>query len=587
MFRSLMLFAALMLLSLPGQAVDGLTTVAERSGFVETGRYAEVPELCAAFAAKYPDAVRCETFGTSPEGRPMKLLIATRSGALTQEAAKAEQLPVLLIQGGIHAGEIDGKDAGFLVLRELLDGQVAKGALDKLVLLFVPVFNVDGHERFGAWNRPNQRGPREMGWRATAQNLNLNRDYVKAEAPEMQAMLTLINRWDPILYADLHVTDGAQFEHDVSFSIEPQHGNDPGLRAIGRALRGDLLNKLSAAGSLPLGFYPEFVETDNPASGFAEEVPLPRFSIAYQALRNRIGLLVETHSWKDYPTRVRVTRNSIIATVELTVRDGRRWLAEAAKADARSAQLGGDRLAVTWEAAGAPRTIAFRGYAYTRTLSAVSGQWMTRYDESRPQVWKVPLRDQVQPKLEVLLPKAGYWVPAAFASRVADKLALHGIRYQRIEAAQPAAKVDAFRAETVELATKIFEGHVQLTLKGRWQPETRAIPAGSLFVPIDQPLARVVVALLDPQAPDSLANWGYFAAAFEPKEYLENYVAEDIARAQLAADPALKAAFEARLAGDPAFAASGEQRLAFFARRHSTWDERFNLYPVLRADTAP
>jgi len=210
MLQSRMRCAAMlaMLLSLPVQAAAPITTVAERSGFVETGRYDEVPAQCTAFAAKYPDAVRCETFGTSPEGRPMKLLIATRSGAFTSEAAQSKQLPVLLIQGGIHAGEIDGKDAGFLALREMLDGQVAKGALDTLVLLFVPVFNVDGHERFGAWNRPNQRGPREMGWRATAQNLNLNRDYMKADAPEMQAMLALINRWDPILYADLHVTDG-------------------------------------------------------------------------------------------------------------------------------------------------------------------------------------------------------------------------------------------------------------------------------------------------------------------------------------------------------------------------------------------
>ena len=94
-----------------------------------------------------------------------------------------------LIQGGIHAGEIDGKDAGFLALREALDGKAAPGALDRQVLVFVPVFNVDGHERFGRWNRPNQRGPEEMGWRTTAQNLNLNRDYVKADAPEMQAML--------------------------------------------------------------------------------------------------------------------------------------------------------------------------------------------------------------------------------------------------------------------------------------------------------------------------------------------------------------------------------------------------------------
>src|SRR5690606_10540754 len=112
-----------------------------------------------AFAARYPEAVRCIEFGTTPEGRPMQALVVTRSGARTPGQARAANLPVVLIQGGIHAGEIDGKDAGFLALREVLDGKAAQGALDRLVLIFVPVLNIDGHERFGAWNRPNQNGP--------------------------------------------------------------------------------------------------------------------------------------------------------------------------------------------------------------------------------------------------------------------------------------------------------------------------------------------------------------------------------------------------------------------------------------------
>ncbi|MBC7657581.1 MAG: peptidase M14, partial [Frankiaceae bacterium] len=176
--------------SADARAADkALTTVAERSGFRQTGRYDEVLSLCSAFQARYPDAVRCFSFGRTPEGRPMMAMAVSRTGALDASQAAARGLPVMLVQGGIHAGEIDGKDAGFLALRQVLEGKAAKGALDKQVLLFVPVFNIDGHERFGPWNRPNQRGPEQMGWRTTAQNLNLNRDYMKAEAPEMQAML--------------------------------------------------------------------------------------------------------------------------------------------------------------------------------------------------------------------------------------------------------------------------------------------------------------------------------------------------------------------------------------------------------------
>src|SRR5262249_18265029 len=154
----------------------------------------------------------------------------------------------------IHAGEIDGKDAGFLALREALEERSPASKLDKLVAIFVPVFNADGHERFGRWNRPNQRGPEEMGWRVTAQNYNLNRDYAKADTPEMQAMLRLVEAWDPLLTVDLHVTDGAMFEHDVSIQVEPGHAGDESLRKAGIALRDAVIGELAAQGSLPVPF---------------------------------------------------------------------------------------------------------------------------------------------------------------------------------------------------------------------------------------------------------------------------------------------------------------------------------------------
>src|SRR5258707_3976264 len=185
-----------------------LATVAEESGFRKTGRTDEVTRLCAAFAATWPRAVHSLEFGRSAGGRPMRALIACR--------ADVGKVPVLMLQAGIHPGESDGKDAGFIALRELLGETAAPGVLERIAILFVPVFNVDGHERFGRWNRPNQNGPEEMGWRTTGQNLNLNRDYAKADAPEMQAMLRLLEASDPLLYVDLHVTDGAQFQYDVT-----------------------------------------------------------------------------------------------------------------------------------------------------------------------------------------------------------------------------------------------------------------------------------------------------------------------------------------------------------------------------------
>ncbi|WDI95085.1 M14 family metallopeptidase [Xanthomonas campestris] len=574
----------LLLTSAPAAlTAEPLTTVAERSGFVQTGRFDEVIALCDAFARRYPQAVRCINFGTTPEGRPMKALVVSTSGALDAASAAQRTLPVVLVQGGIHAGEIDGKDAGFLALRELLDGTAGKGVLDKVVWIFVPVFNVDGHERFGAWNRPNQRGPEQMGWRTTAQNLNLNRDYVKADAPEMQAMLRLVQQWDPLMYVDLHATDGAQFEHDVSVQVEPVHAGDAALRKDGTRWRDAVIADLAKQGSLPLPYYPSLVREDDPSSGFADDVSPPRFSHGYFLLRNRFGMLVETHSWKQYPVRVRVTRNAIVSVLQQAARHGTQWLADAHAADQRASALAGHLEPLSYAAGPGTRTVAFRGYAYTRTPSPVSGALMTRYDERTPQIWKVPLRDQIAPDVTVEAPRGGYLVPAAQAALVADTLRLHGITFQTLTQAGNRA-VQSFRADTATFAARSNEGHQGLAVSGQWHAERRAVPAGSLFVPIAQPKARLVMAILEPQAPDSLLQWGLFNLAFERKEYMEDYVAEDVAREMLVRDPALKTQFEQRLASDPAFAADPQARLEFFYRLHPSWDERYRLYPVLRTD---
>lgn len=568
-------------------ADDALATESERSGFQRTGRYAEVARLAAAFQARYPDRVRTLDFGTTPEGRPMQLLVVTATGAFDPAEARRRGLPVVLVQGGIHAGEIDGKDAGFLALRQVLEGQAAPGALEKLVWLFVPVFNVDGHERFGAWNRPNQRGPEQMGWRTTAQNFNLNRDYVKADAPEMRAMLRLVQAWDPLAMVDLHATDGAQFEHDISIQVEPLHAGDPGLRAIGRAWRDAVIDDLARQGSRPLAFYPSFVEMDNPASGFADDVPPPRFSHGYFLLRNRLGMLVETHSWKPYPERVRITRNTIVSVLGQMAAHGAQWRREADAADTRAAKLGGRSEPLAWKAGEHARTVDFLGYAYTRTPSDVSGALMTRYDETTPQVWHVPLRDDVVPSLSTVAPRAGYLVPPAWAAFVQPSLEAHGVAFHRLDAAWPAAPVQAFRTDAPKFGAASMEGRQRLSLEGAWAPEPRDVGAGALYVPLAQPLARLVLALFEPQAPDSLAAWGGFNVAFERKEYMEDYVAEDVARAMLADDPALRDEFQRRLAADPAFAGDAGARLDFFYRRHPAWDERYGLYPVLRLDQPP
>lgn len=580
-----------------------LRTIAEESAFRQTGRTDEVERLSAAFAQRWPEAVRSFEYGRSVEGRPMRALIASRTGALTPAEIRKHRIPLVMIQAGIHPGESDGKDAGFITLREMLEGSLAPGLLERIAILFVPAFNTDGHERVGRWNRPNQNGPEETGWRTTAQNLNLNRDYTKADSPEMQAMLRLIAEWDPLVCADMHVTDGADFEPDISIQVEPINQGDEILRPEGLRMRGELIAHLESRGAMPLPFYPDFARTDDPTSGFVLTVYSPRFSTGYFAQRNRFTVLVETHSWKPYEHRVRISGDTIIGLAQTVDRNGANWLTLTNAADVAAARLGGKSLtldyASSWRETGKAgqdlveretsggNLIDFKGYAYTRTHSEISGTLVTKYDPSTPQIWRVPLRDTVTPSVAVTAPEGGYVVPAAYAALVSEKLAAHGISFETLAKPVDVAKAQAFRATKVSFTAAPFEGRMRLAVEGAWHEERCRVTSSVLFVPIAQPLARVIVALLEPQGPDSLVAWGFFNACFEQKEQLEPYVAEVIAQQALASNPALREAFQKRLHSDSAFAADPAARLDFFWRHHASWDREYNRYPVIRVAGRP
>jgi Zinc carboxypeptidase len=575
-------FATSLLLTPAWATPESLTTVAERTNFRQTGRYSEVIDLCDAFSKHWPKSVRTETFGTTPEGRPMLALVVSTSGVLTPNETRVQNKPVVLFQGGIHAGEIDGKDAGFLALRHLLKSN--HPALKNVTVVFVPVFNVDGHEQFGPWNRPNQVGPEEMGWRVTSQNLNLNRDYTKADTPEMKAMLGLLDRWDPALYVDLHATDGAQFQPDVAILVAPMFAGDPKLQPLAKALQNDTIEQLKRQGSMPLAFYPSFKDYKNPASGFEDGAYPPRFSTGYWALRNRLAVLVETHSWKDYATRVRVSKNTVQDLIEIASQNGEEWMRSEAEADLRSKALGGETITLNFETTDRKTIIEFPGYAYTVTPSEISGSDALLYDPGTPQTWKLPFYGEVVPDVTVPAPKGGYLVPPAHAAWLAERLKAHGITFRTLTNNQETSNLEVFRAEQVKFSTKPSEGHQTASIVGNWKPERRPVSAGTLFVPIAQPKSRLVMALLEPRASDSYAHWGFFNAHFEQKEYLEDYVAEQVAKDMLETKPEVAEEFRRLLKTDPEFAKDSTARLDFFYQRHASWDTRKNLYPIMRTE---
>jgi hypothetical protein len=562
-----------------------LQTHAERSRYAETGPAAEVDTLARALVRRFRGRVRAERFATSAEGRPLWILAASDDGTLTPERARRRGRPVVFALAGIHPGEIDGKDAGFQLLRELLEGTALPGVLREVTFVFVPIFNPDGHEHSSPHHRPNQNGPRTQGWRTNARNLNLNRDWMKADSPEMRALLPVLGDWDPLVFLDLHVTDGAHFQPDVSLLVAPLIEGPPPMQALARVLQDEIHAELRAGGHLPLDFYPSLVREDDPASGFSRTVYPPRFSHTYWGLRHRLAVLVETHSWKDYRTRVATTRDVLAAALRSVQTHGKAWRSGMHGLDRDSARKPPAALDLAFAAAEGSEPIDFPGYAYDRAPSPVTGGTYLRFHLDRPEVWRVPLRSRMVPTTSVQLPRGGWAVPPGWAAVVGPTLERHGIEHRALSRATP-AKVSAFELTDSRPAGAPYEGRQRLDPAGGWSaPQTQELPRGTLVVPLAQARAELAAHLLEPTAPDSLLAWGTFNAAFQQQEYVEAYLLEPWAEAQLGSDAALRAAFEERLR-DPAFAGDPDARRRFFLLRHPSYDQRIRRAPVLRL-TAP
>ena len=569
-------------------ATTDWTTPAEAAHFRTTPSYADTLAYLQRLQQAAPTMIHLETFGTTPQGRPMTVVIASGDGTFEPAAAHAAHKPVVLVQAGIHPGEIEGKDAGLMLLRDAAVTHKYPHLLDHVVLVYIPVFSVDGHENSSPYHRINQNGPESMGFRGQSQYLNLNRDYVKAEAPEMLAWLKLWQKWLPDFLIDVHTTDGADYQYDLTWYTEDPHKLDPAIDAWQRhAIVDEALPAYEKRGHLA-SIYLEFKDGRDPRKGIVNFGSGPRFSTGYAALQNRPALLIETHMLKPYATRVQATYDLVELMLQQIDRHPATLLAATAKADADTIARVHDaaaRVPLTFKPDPQSTTFELKGYAFTISHSDISDSNWIQYDPRQPKTYDIANWNGLLPDLSIV-PPAAYAVPPQWTA-IIDKLDAHGIRYMRLDRAATTG-AEAYQLDDPAWASKPFEGHLMLrhfTLHAASGEFT--LPAGTLIVPLDQRAANVAIQLLEPQAPDSLLQWGLLDAIFEAKEYGEPRVVEKLAREMLAKDPALQVEFEKKLRSDAAFAASPAARLQFFFER-SPWyaAQHVGAYPVLRLDLA-
>ena len=562
---------------------DDWQTLAEQTDYQKSWRYAETIAY-AQKLAKVSPLIEYKSFGKSGEGREMPLLIAATDKDFTPEKAKKSGKAIVFIQAGIHSGEIDGKDAGFALLRDIAITKTRADLLKDVVIIFVPIYNVDGHELTSKFNRINQNGPDEMGFRATSTNLNLNRDYMKADAPETRAWLALWNDWKPDFFIDCHVTDGADFRYNVTYEYAHFQEVSPAIKDwMDTHFDGNVVPKVESEGNL-LTHYIEFAGREV-TGGVATFIATPRFATGYTPLRNRAGLLIETHSYKPYKSRVRGTYDILRYTIEEINQNKKSLFETNKKAETETIERGKTydanrqfplRLEITKKST----PFDFKGVEYKIEDSDISGAKRIIYG-TKPLDITIPKFDEAKISASVA-PPLFYIIPPQWQD-VIGVLAAHNIKFQRTN--KPLKfDIESYRFSDVKFANASFESRVTLSFKTIPTTEKREFPANSVIVPLDQEAANVAIHLLEPMSPDSFMYWGFFNAIFEQKEYGEGYVIEKMAREMLAKNPELKREFEEKLK-DEKFAKNPNARLNFFYERSPYYDKRIGLYPVGRITT--
>jgi hypothetical protein len=437
-----------------------------------------------------------------------------------------------------------------------------------------------------------------MGWRTNSENLNLNRDYMKAQTPETRAFLTLFNKWQPDFFFDNHVTDGADYQYDITYSVPHGPDQSPEMSAwVTKSLFPYVDESVSKTGHV-IGPYVDPIDPNDLAKGLKINQSTPRFSDGYLLIRNRPGMLVEMHMLKDYKTRVTGNYELMRATLEVINRDADALVAMNRRADHEMSRAAGRDMVLRWVATGETQPFDFKGYKYTVTKSDLSGDKWVQYSHESVTM-TIPMQSGMKVTRSVKLP-AAYIVPSAW-QQVIDVLNAHGVKMQTLPA-PTAFDVQVYRCPTPKWMSAPFEGRHAATFSGEGIGDTQStvpretyaepfcttknervsFPKGSVIVPVNQAAGKVAAEWLEPEAPDSALTWGFFDSIFEQKEYGEGYVMEKVARDMIAKDPALKAEFDKKVQSDPAFAASPAARLNWFYKRSPWWQEMDGRYPVGR-----
>jgi len=510
------LIAAHLLIPAPGAAqtapAAGPRTTAEATDYAATSTFAEVISFIRELQRLSP-FLRAETLCTSTEGREVPLLVIGKPVPQDPLALRYDKRIVVYFQANIHAGEVEGKEATLMLARDvLLDPRLPY--LDRIVLLIAPIFNADGNDKMDPRNRPGQVGPEKgSGVRHNGQNLDLNRDAMKLESPELRGLVrNVLVRWDPLLLVDCHTTNGSYHEEPVSYSGPLSPNGDPALVAYVRDKMlpavDATLEKKHGTLSIPYGDPVDFRDMEKGWQNFSHQ---PRYLTNYIGLRNRLAILDENYSYADFRTRVLGNYNLLRSILDYCAANAPELARLVAEADARTVERGlapkeTDTFGLDIEARALPDKVTVRGYE-TEVIPREGSPFPQLKRTDRKRTYVMPYFADFFPKRSVRLPCA-YLIPV-FDPAIPVKLRQHGLAVERLTEAVT-LEAEAFRLKEIKGAERLFQGHRTNAVTGEYAVETRQFPKGTLLVRTAQPLGRLASYLLEAESDDGLLFWNFF-----------------------------------------------------------------------------
>ncbi|MET3131030.1 hypothetical protein AAKU55_001288 [Oxalobacteraceae bacterium GrIS 1.11] len=555
-----------------------LRTTYELGNKNQTTTWLECVDFYKALAARFPLLLRFEQIGLSDAGVPIHAGVVSADGVFDRAAIKRAGRTVFFNNNGIHPGEPEGIDACMALVRDLCVEPERLAALGSTVLLFIPIYNVDGCLNRADTSRVNQDGPEQFGFRGNSRHLDLNRDFIKCDSLNAQVFNQLLSNWQPDVMVDTHTSNGADYPYTMTL-IHTQADKLGG--ELGAFLRHTMLPHLFAAMTergWPTCPYVDPIK-DSPDHGIAEFLEVPRFSTGFAALHHVIGFMPETHMLKPFADRYASMRALVEVTLAFTVAHGaqiQRLRAAAKEQDQRRTQW-----PVSWKMDEEhPSTFHFHGYAAKYTPSVLGDYSRLSYDRDAPWERDIAYYNNFVADVVVPAPQA-YLVPQAWRE-VIERLQWNGVQMTRIDAPRT-AQVAYYHVKSVSSRALAYEGHMfhdEMELERR--SATVELKVGDYYISLKQSNARYAVETLEPQAHDSFFRWGFFNSILEKKETFSNYVFEDLAAELLRDEPALAVQFAQWKAANPALIADQQQVLQYiFAHCQRYAEAEWRRYPVL------